>query len=169
MNDVLIRHVRPGDETVLAHIQTASWKSAFRHILDVDTLERLTNPDKAADMYKKLLDAGKGHGYLLELEGKPHCIAWWDAARNARFAGSAELICIHSLQENRRKGYGSAMMERVLQDIRQAGFRKVMLWVFEKNTAAISFYEAFGFWDTGIRQDAFGAAEAAYEKDLGHP
>ena len=34
--------------------------------------------------------------------------------------GYAELICIHSLQDNWRKGYGSKMMEQILRDMEKA-------------------------------------------------
>lgn len=32
-------------------------------------------------MYARLLAEQQGNGYILELDGKPHCVAWWDAAR----------------------------------------------------------------------------------------
>ena len=59
--------------------------------------------------------------------------------------GYAELICIHSLEDNWGRGYGSMMMEHILKDISAAGFDKVMLWVFEENTRARRFYEKHGF------------------------
>ena len=112
-----IRRVTEGDEQILAYIQTESWKDAFQHILEPEDLKQCTNLERATAMYQKLLDAKKGNGYILEVEGKPHCIAWWDAARNQDMTGYAELICIHSLQDNWRKGYGSKMMEQILNDM----------------------------------------------------
>ena len=61
------------------------------------------------------------------VEGTPHCIAWWDATRENDMPGYAELICIHSLQNLWRKGYGSKMMDAVLRGIAAAGYTKVML------------------------------------------
>ena len=95
---VQIRRVRTGDEQALAYVQTESWKAAFKGIVPADLLSKCTQPERAAAMYKRLLDEQKGNGYILELDGKPHCIAWWDAARDADMAGFAELICIHSLK-----------------------------------------------------------------------
>lgn len=46
--------------------------------------------------------------------------------------GYAELICIHSLQDNWRKGYGSKMMEQILSDMEKAGYAHALLWVFER-------------------------------------
>ena len=117
-----IRNVRPGDEDSLAYVQTESWKAAFREIVPADILAECTALESTAAIYRRILDEGFGNGYLMELDGKPHCIAWWSAARDANMAGYAELICLHSLQENWRKGYGRAMMERVLADVKKAGY-----------------------------------------------
>ena len=162
-------HIRPasaGDEARLAYIQTESWKAAFQSIVPEDLLAKATDPEHATAMYRRLLASGKGHGYVLELDGKPHCIAWWDAARDADMAGFAELICIHSLQENWHRGYGSMMMARVLADAKAAGYRNILLWVFDRNLPAIRFYRSHGFTPTGRKQPAFGAVEEMYVKTL---
>lgn len=114
-----IRNVRPGDEDSLAYVQTESWKAAFREIVPADILAECTALESTAAIYRRILDEGFGNGYLMELDGKPRCIAWWSVARDANMAGYAELICLHSLQENWHKGYGRAMMERVLADVKK--------------------------------------------------
>ena len=130
---VSIRRVKAGDENSLAYVQTESWKEAFREIVPADILSRCTKIERAAEMYKMLLAENKGNGYLLELDGRPHCIAWWDAAREENMKEFAELICIHSLRDNWHKGYGKMMMKRVLDDVKHAGYSKLMLWVFDSN------------------------------------
>lgn len=134
---VQIRRVEAGDETSLAFIQTESWKAAFDGIIPAERLAESTKMEHAVDMYQRLLAAHKGNGYILELDGKPHCIAWWDATREKDMPGTAELICIHSLRDNWHKGYGSRMMERVLADAKSAGYARIMLWVFDRNVRAI--------------------------------
>lgn len=96
----------------------------------------------------------------------PHCIAWWDATREKDMPGYAELICIHSLQDQWRNGYGSKMMNTVLQDITIAGYSKVMLWVFADNTRARHFYEAHGFTTKGKIKPDCAPTEICYEKCL---
>ena len=161
-----IERVKPGDETALAYIQTESWKAGFKDILSEELLERCTRIDKATAMYRRLLEQNIGNGYLLKVAGKPHCIAWWDATRETDMPGYAELICIHSLQDNWRQGYGSKMMETVLGDISAAGYSKVMLWVFEENARARRFYEAHGFTTDGKRKPDILPVEICYEKVL---
>lgn len=161
-----IRRVAPGDEAVLAYIQTESWKAAFQHILAKDVLDRCTNLDRATQMYRRLLEEKKGNGYILEINGEDHCIAWWDATREADMEGFAELICIHSLQNNWGKGYGSKMMDKVLEDIAAAGYTKTMLWVFEENERAKRFYEAKGFVKSEKSKVSLNVVEVMYEKVL---
>lgn len=161
-----IDRVRLGDESILAYIQTESWKAAFKDILDPDILKKCTDLDKATAMYKRLLEQNIGNGYLLRVEGRPHCIAWWDATREKDMPGYAELICIHSLPDRWREGYGSKMMDAVLRDISAAGYSKVMLWVFEENTRARRFYETYGFTTKGKAKPGIEPTEICYEKEL---
>lgn len=163
---VTIARARPGDEKTLAYIQTESWRSAFAGILDEETLAARTKADEAEAMYKKLLEEDKGHGYILSVDGKPHCIAYWDAARDESLAGMAELICIHSLPDGRRKGRGTMMLERVLKDMKAAGYAEAVLWVFKENLPARAFYESNGFAETGTTKTLLGKEELLCVKRL---
>ena len=60
----------------------------------------------------------------------------------------------------------SCMMERVLDDVRRAGYSKLMLWVFDSNVRAIRFYEANGFAASGKKRPALGAVEEMYIKEM---
>jgi len=164
--NINIRKVKIGDEKVLAYIQTESWKAAFHSILSKEDLNKYTNIDEAEDMYKMLLDNGIGHGYILSVDGTPHCIAYWNKSREEEMKDHAELICIHSLSGNWGKGYGSMMLEYILQEMKDAGFNKAMLWVFEENARARSFYEKYGFILTDKSQMFSDAVEVMYCKEL---
>lgn len=164
--EVCIRRVKAGDENTLAYIQTESWREAFREILSEEVLSKCTEFESVTEMYKMLLERQAANGYILELDGKPHCMAWWAAARDADMAGDAELICIHSLKGNWHQGYGKMMMERILDDIKSAGYPEVVLWVFDNNARAIGFYETLGFTATGRKQPSLGAVEELYSMTL---
>lgn len=97
-----IRRAESGDEACLAHVQTESWKAAFAGIVPAELLAQCTSIERAEKMYARLLAEQQGNGYILELDGKPHCVAWWDAAREEDMPGAAELRCIHSLPGDRR-------------------------------------------------------------------
>ena len=117
---VQIRRAKIGDEKTLARIQTESWRAAFAGIVPAELLAQCTSLERAGKMYARLLSERRGNGYILELDGKAHCIAWWDTAKSEDMPGAAELRCIHSLPDNWRRGYGSRMMERVFADVKVA-------------------------------------------------
>ena len=166
MDNVIIRKAIPGDEQVLAYIQTESWKAAFSGILSPEELERCTNLQKAEQMYHSVLRR-EGCNMAIELvDDLPHCIAAWGTNRCDLDDTVGELICIHSLQNNWAKGYGSAMMNYVLDQLQQANYESVILWVFEANTRARKFYEKHGFELTSQTKAYNGITEVMYRKKL---
>ena len=166
MMDISIRKAKLGDEKILAYIQTESWKAAFADIISAEDMERCTDIAKTEAMYENVLKSGYAEMSILKIDGKPHCIAAWSKARNPQFSDCAELICIHSLSENRGKGYGSMMMNHILKEIQGSEYDSVILWVFEKNTRARSFYEKHGFELTDNTQISYDAIEVMYCKKL---
>ena len=166
MNNVTIRKAIPGDEQVLAYIQTESWKAAFADILSPEELARCTNLQKVEQMYHSVLRHDGCNLAIALVDEHPHCIAAWGKNRCDLGDTVGELICIHSLQNNWAKGYGSAMMEYVLAQLQQANYESVILWVFEENTRARKFYEKHGFELTEQKKLANGIAELMYRKKL---
>ncbi len=163
---VTIRKAVSGDEKVLAFIQTQSWKAAFRDMIPADTLARLTDCQKAEEMYARVLEKPEIRVALESVDGGPHGIIAWSKNRFDLGDDTAELICIHSLPNMWGRGFGSAMLERALGEMTRAGFHRVILWVFAENGRARRFYEKHGFSLTGNTQTAYGAEEVMYEKRL---
>ncbi len=117
-----IRRVKIDDANTLALIQTESWKSAFKEILSKEDLEKYTDINSAINLYNKLLKENIANGFILTINEIPHCMAYWDKSRDEEMKGYAEIICIHSLCNNWRKGYGTEMMNYILKDIKNSGF-----------------------------------------------
>ena len=165
--NILMRKAKLGDEKILAYIQTESWKSAFADIISDKDMEKCTDIAKAEAMYENVLKSGYAEMSILEIDGKPHCIAAWSKARNPQFSDCAEIICIHSLCNNWGKGYGSMMMNHIIDEIKNLEYKSVLLWVFEKNTRARRFYEKHGFELTDNKQISYDAVEVMCCKELG--
>ena len=166
VDNIQIRKVQIGDEKILAYIQTESWKKAFADIISKEDMKKYADINKAEEMYGYLLKNGVGNGSILSIDDNPHCIAYWDKTREENMPEYAEIICIHSLQDNWGKGYGSRMMEHVLKEIKEAGYEKVMLWVFEENMRAIRFYEKHGFIKSDNKKMFEDSVEVMYSRKL---
>lgn len=164
--NIKIRKAKIDDKKTLAYIHTESWKSAFADIISADDLKKYTDITKVESMYENVLKSRCAEISILEIDGKPHCISAWSKAKNHQFSDCAEIICIHSLCDKWGKGYGSMMMNHIFNEIKNSGYDSVLLWVFEKNTRARSFYEKHGFELTNNTQISYDAVEVMYRKDL---
>ena len=51
----------------------------------------------------------------------------------------------------RRRGYGRALLERVIADAQAAGGRVVLLEVRASNSVALTLYRSAGFFESGVR------------------
>lgn len=95
-----------------------------------------------------------------------HAMAFWGPSRDEGTQGWAELICIHGLPDNWGRGYGGPLLEKVLAQAKSAGYKKIMLWVFEENVCACRFYTKHGFAPTGLRRSYCTAPEIQYAREL---
>lgn len=164
-SEVRLRRAEAGDEKILAYIQSESWKSAFGGILSPKVLAQYTDIARLEAMYANVLRQDEIHVMIELVAEKPHCIAAWSKSRDNACGDAAELICIHSLENGRRRGYGSVVLQKVLEEMEDAGYERVILWVFAENTAARSFYEKHGFQKTDRSQNNYGSVEVMYEKN----
>lgn len=161
-----LRKAQPADAELLAYVQTESWKAAFADILDAEELARCTDMKKTTAMYEKVLANPAIHMNLLLVDGKAHGITAWSRNRGSLPEQVAELICIHSLPDKWRKGYGSLMMEQALKEMEESTYEEAILWVFADNARARAFYEKHGFVLSGQEKLAQGIKEIMYQKKL---
>ncbi len=166
MNSINIRKAVLGDEKITAHIQAESWKSGFGSIISAEEMEKHTNIARIEEMHANVLENHIAEGLILTVDDRPHGIVFWSKAREEEDKGRAELICIHSLVDNWGKGYGSMMMERVLAEVKKAGYPEIILWVFEDNIRARRLYEKWGFVLSEEKKETCGAIELMYLKRL---
>ncbi len=164
--DYKIQNGKIGDESRFAYIQVEGWRAAYSDILAPEVLKKYLDIEYVTSIYRKLMERKKGNGLIMQVGEKDHCIAYWDRARNCSESNIAEIICIHSLKDNWRKGFGSKMMKRICDEASEQGYSQMILWVFEKNIRARLFYEANGFKITDKVQIALGERELCYIKSL---
>ena len=156
----------PVDEAMLAEIQAESWEAAFTGILPDEKLKSHLDKQHIAQMYQRVLNEHLAKRICSNARSKNALYGVMGRLPGRKHPDWAELICIHSRKGNWGRGYGSMMMEHILQEIKSAGFKQVGLWVFEQNIRARRFYEKHGFILTQERKNSFGADEVLYLKSL---
>lgn len=165
-SNISVRNAVPGDERILAQIQTESWKTAFADILSPEELQRCTVMENAVQMYHSVLQQKVCSLAIEYVSEQPHCIAAWGKNRCDLEESVGELICIHGMPKNWAKGYGSVMMKYVLEQLKKEGYKSVILWVFEANIRARKFYEKHGFELTEHKRQTNGTWEIMYMRSL---
>lgn len=163
MPELTIRPAVPEDAPVLARIQTEAWNAAFGGILSPEALAQATQLEEAQAMHAYVLEHQLAHVSLQCVDGFPQGMTAWSKNRDNLGPEVAELICIHSLPQLWGHRYGAHMIHRVLEEAKQAGYVRLVLWVFEANARARRFYEKHGFHMTDRRQENLGATEVMYE------
>ena len=167
IDDIQLREARVTDASSIALIHCQSWQHAFSSFLRDDLLQLYTDVGAIEKKYHAILNESKNNGTVLSVAGKDAAFAFWGESRTFQTDRAAEIICIHSLPQTWGNGYGTILMNSVLQAIRKHGFADVCLWVFEANQRALSFYESLGFLKTAHTQLFLENNELMYLKRLG--
>ncbi|MFA6310671.1 MAG: GNAT family N-acetyltransferase [Sterolibacterium sp.] len=144
-----IRAATPADAAAIAHLQTASWRAAYRDVLsdayldsDIDT-ERLL-------LWSECLNTPAPHQHvaLAERNGRAVGFACAYGAYDARWGTLLENL--HVADEAKRQGIGAGLMAHVAAWSLQAHpALGLYLWVIVSNAPARRFYQRLGAIDAG--------------------
>ena len=115
-------------------------------VLAVDAAS-FTNPWTRAMYESEFLNRETSRLYVLR--DPQHAVAGYCAAWFV--SGEVHINNIAVLPECRGRGYGSALLARVLEEGRAAGHWRATLEVRRSNDAARRLYERFGFHVAGVR------------------
>lgn len=77
----------------------------------------------------------------------------------------AEILNVAIANEQRRHGYGKALLNHALQALQQFGSTTCWLEVRASNQTAIGLYEQSGFKRTGIRKNYYAGPDANHRED----
>lgn len=172
--NLTIRKATADDAPGAAFVLCEAWKSAFQSILAVEELARHTDVEWRTVQLESMIPLVEGR-INLALDGdKPCGLCFYDESRDADRAGFGEIILIHTLPAYWGAGVGAALLNTAVEGLAGLGFRRAMLWVFEKNWRARRFYEKHGFAcdrdaSGGLvtKRSSFGnAREVRYVRDL---
>ncbi|WP_164779506.1 GNAT family N-acetyltransferase [Paenibacillus kobensis] len=133
------------DWVVYGSVHSAAYRSAYRGLMDDHYLNQCTVEQR--ELYYRSI-AADGKGAILSVSGQAAgCLAIGYAQDPNLMDGRkvGEIDAFYLLPEYRGSGYGKQLLAWALDRFNEQNCKCAMLWVLERNTTAIAFYERCGF------------------------
>ena len=145
-----LRRATTSDAPSLAQVHVDSWQVAYKGLVPDDFLQRFTY-QKREEAFRAAIEARAEETYLAEVSDHAVGILTIGASRDPDLdvRSCGEIWGIYVSPAYWRRGIGKRLAQEAERILLARGFRKIVLWVLEGNTAARSFYEAMGFCPDG--------------------
>ena len=145
-----IRPAGQDDLPAIASIHSASWRDAYSGFLPADYLAGQVQLDLQATWQQQEIHPQDVVLVADTTEGLVGFVAVW--CRPCPFVDN-----LHVVPSMRSRGIGAALMRAAAGRLLEQGHSTAYLWVFERNVAAIRFYDRLGATRTGrARKEFFG-------------
>jgi ribosomal protein S18 acetylase RimI-like enzyme len=154
-----IRTAARTDAPGIARVHAATWKEAYRGLLDGNYLDGLSDKRLSlrwrTQLDRRALD--RDEETLVALSGRSLVgFATAGASREAFAPWEAEISMVYVLKESRGAGIGRVLMKAAADHCIRRGMFSGGLWVLRDNGAARDFYEALGGEPQGRKADSVG-------------
>ncbi|HSJ27549.1 MAG TPA: GNAT family N-acetyltransferase [Acidimicrobiia bacterium] len=134
-----IRHARPGEGTAISKVRVDSWKAAYRDLMPAEILDRM---EVDGSGWEAAIESATPRTSLLVVDDEGEIVGFSVVGPDRDGAeGAGEIVAIYLLSEVWDRGYGWALMEHSVAELREHGFRRAVLWVLSTNERARRFYE----------------------------
>lgn len=114
----------------------------------VSEIERTTLTPWSLDSLRQELAVREGRCFVALDTGQR--IVGWYACR--RVCPEAELLKITVVEQERKQGIGSILLQHLLADLQGQSFKALYLEVRAQNKPAIALYNSHGFYKVGMRR-----------------
>lgn len=147
--DVLIREAAKTDAEAMAEVVSSSWKTAYSELISEDDMKLFANVVRREELFKSGFEKGK-LTYVLLCGGIVKGVCSAESYKKEDFPDTAEIDQFYMAPSVIGKGLGSRLMEFVLKELSEKGFKQVILFVMEGNERAVHFYKRHGFKPDGF-------------------
>lgn len=128
----------------ISRIYALSWKAAYKGIVPQTYLDQLSEY-----RWSLFLADNLSKSYVLLDNDRYIGTSSISSARDEKMIGWGEIISIYLLPEHFGKGYGKALFNFSINELKRSGFSNIYIWTLDKNTRARAFYEKYGFTHDG--------------------
>ncbi len=136
------------DSKSASYIYAMSWKKAYKNIFS----ESLLNSIPADFWVKSFDDNYNTHRFevaILKDKNSDLGACGYGLSRDYPEEKLGEITSIYFLEEAWGKGYAKQLLEFVINKLKDSKYKKIHIWVLEKNPRAQKCYEKVGFIKSG--------------------
>ena len=144
-----IRPAKKEDLQELAHVHIESWKAAYGHFMPAYVFEWITTENRV-ERFKESLEKENEELAVITVEGKiAGSITQGKCRDEDSEDNTGEIWGMYLLPGYWWQGLGTKLVNWSLEKLKEKGYRRVTLWVFEESTGSRQFYEKLGFKPEG--------------------
>lgn len=140
-NELIIRPGDIEDINTIGYIAQQVWPVAYRDILSKEQLKYMLNLFYAPEALKKQMTVDHHHFLIAELDEEPIGFASFGRIADSNVYKLHKLYVVNQLQS---KGVGKALVESVIEEVKELGGTELHLNV-NRNNKALDFYKKNGF------------------------
>ncbi|GAA2411898.1 GNAT family N-acetyltransferase [Nonomuraea africana] len=153
-----MRTATPDDAAAIENVRIATWKYAYRGVLDDGYLDGLAVTEPNVALRRQALSSGRTRAFVAESGGEVVGFSMYGDSRDE--LADTEVYAIYVLPGHLSTGLGRALMTETVAAI--PADRSIGLWVLTGNPRARRFYERFGFTLSGHTKVDDGLEEVHY-------
>ena len=136
-NEITVRQAKKEDVRQIAEILVEDWQTAYRGIMDDEFLDSMSADQRyeiEVKRYQKFIVAADGD----EILG----YAWLEASDEE--PADCEVIALYVRYAKRNRGIGKFLMQHAVDQFRENGKKKMIIWCLKENAESRKFYEKIG-------------------------
>lgn len=140
-----IRKPEPQDAEGIADTHLSAWKTTYKEILPSDFLDNLSFADFLARAQGRFKKPELDCFVAIDKEiNKVIGFAVFGPCREKNVDADGELYAIYLYQERQGRGVGKLLFKQGFQTLKEKGYKKMMVSVFDQNISSKIFYEKAG-------------------------
>ena len=140
----MIRPLGEKDFDTVCGIVNENWKNVYSGYVN----PLLLNSDGCAARTRRLKTdfvACRLSEYVWEEENRVSAMLSFGDTADADMAGAFEIWRIYVAPQFQRKGIGKMLMDFAEQEAEEQGYKEIVIWAFQNNHHAVSFYKKRGY------------------------
>jgi GNAT superfamily N-acetyltransferase len=151
---VTFRQATPSDANAIADIHDAAWRSTYQGLIPHLYLERMI-ARRGPLWWERQIRRGSKIS-LLVFDGVPQGYAAWGEARGSWPWPAGEIFELYVAPIFQGIGLGKRLFAAAKEELKQAGYDRLVVWALKDNEHACVFYDALGGVELTTVPERFG-------------